>query len=491
MSHSTRRKFLGQVAGAAIATSLPKVLQAQAGSAPARKPNILLIWSDDMRPELGCYGVSGIKTPNIDALAARSLRFNRAYVQYPLCNPSRSSILTGHYPTQTGVLDNREWWGREHPDWKTLPRWFREHGYTTMRNGKIFHDGIDDTNAWVEGGEAHRYADDDYEGIDVVANPPTAPAEATSTRQGGQPSPNPQYVVLPQEGETYGDYQHISNVIDMLGECQKAPDKPFFVACGFTNPHSPPRAPESCYDEYDVSKIPLPEDFYPHPTVPAGFPALSVPPVNTDLFVNRDASEQEAREVKRAYWAAISFVDREVGRVLKALDDLKLRDNTIIIFCADHGYHLGEKGRWSKAYSLFDVAVRVPFLISMPGGMANGKVCERNVELINMYQTCCDLCGIPAPAGIEGTSLRPLLNDPSAKWDRPAYSVVAYRDALGRSVRTEKWRYSQWVEGERGEVLFDVQNDPHELKNLATDPAHAATLVEMKALLKNLPGRTR
>ena len=463
-----------------------------AASTTGRPPNILFIISDDLRPELGCYGVAGIKTPHIDALAARSVRFDRAIVQYPLCNPQRTSLLTGRYPTQTGVLDNRQWWGREHPEWKTLPRWFRDHGYLTQRAGKIFHDGIDDTDAWVEGGQARRYADDASEGIEAGAGAPRPAAKnkkntaAPADRANG----SDRFVVLDGDGSTYGDVVHASQTIEFLRRTKDSA-QPFFIACGFAKPHSPPSAPKKFYDLYDVEKIPLPVDFAPRPTVPPGFPELSVVPRNTDLFIGRDASEAEAREMKRAYWASVSFMDEQVGRVLRALDESGHRDDTIVVFWGDHGYHLGEKGRWSKAYSLFEVAVRAPLLIAAPGFAGNGHVCAHPVEIVNLYKTLADLCALPVPDGLEGASMTALLRDPAAPWDRPAFSVVAYRDVLGRSVRTERWRYSQWVEGERGEVLFDELRDPHELANLAADPAHAATLAELRALLAQLPGRRR
>ena len=468
-------------------------------AAPARRPNVLLIMADDLRPELGCYGVAGIKTPHIDALASRSVRFDRAYVQYPLCNPQRTSILTGRYPTQTGVLDNRQWWGREHPDWKTIPRYFRDHGYRTLSVGKIFHIGIDDTAAWTEGGSPRRYADDASETIDSAASgkkgaaspSADAPQRNQTTKTPNAQSGSDRIVVLEGDGSTFQDYQHATRTIEHL---RRARDEaqPFFLACGFTNPHSPPRAPQRLLDLYDVDKIPLPVDFADRPTVPAGFPELSVVPRNTDLFIGRDGTAAQAREMKRAYWAAVSFLDEQVGRVLRALDETGLRDNTIVVFWGDHGYHLGEKGRWSKAYSLFEVALRSPLLIAAPGiTPANGAVCARPVEALNLYKTLADLCALPAPGFPEGASMVPLLRNPAAPWDRPAFSVVAYRDVLGRSVRTDRWRYSQWVEGERGEVLFDEQNDPHELRNLAPDPAHATKLAEMRALLGGLPGRRR
>ncbi len=496
MNPSTRRKFIGQMAGAAAVAALPAALRAQADRAGARRPNVLLLMADDLRPELHCHGVEGIRTPHIDALAARSLRFNRAYCQYPLCNPSRSSMFTGHYPTQTGVMDNRQWWGYRHPDYVSMFRRFRDAGYNTITEGKIFHIGIDDTDAWTVGGAQRRYAPDASEHIDGAASGGAAVAAAatadaaTRTQTPERASGSDRIVVLEGDGETYQDYGHATRAIARLKE-YKDRDKPFLLACGFTNPHSPPRAPQRSYDQYDVAKVPLPVDYAPRPTVPPGFPALSVVPRNTDLFIGRDSTPESAREMKRAYWAAVSFLDEQVGRVVQALDELKLADNTIIVLTTDHGYHLGEKGRWSKAYSLFDVAVRIPLMISVPGGAANGRVCDRNVEMINLYRTMCELCDVPPPDGIEGVSMTPLLHDPGAAWDRPVYSVVAYRDALGRSVLTEGWRYTQWNEGEGGEVLFDEHADPHELKNLANDPQHAGKLAELRALLNKLPGRTR
>jgi arylsulfatase A-like enzyme len=448
-----------------------------------RSPNILFIISDDLRPELGCYGVAGIKTPNIDALAAKSVRFNHAAAQYPLCNPSRSSLLTGHYPTQTGVMDNRQWWGFKHPDYISIPRWFKDHGYVTAHAGKIFHDGIDDTTAWTEGGLPHRYADDAAEHIDGAAPAGGAPRRPPANPQAG----SDRFVVLAGNGESYADTKHAEATIEFLKKYAGG-EKPFFIACGFANPHSPPRAPQKFYDLYDVNKMTLPPDYAPHPTVPPGFPALSVVPRNTDLFIGRDASEAQAREMKRAYWAATSFMDSLVGRVLAALDATGQRDNTIVVFWGDHGYHLSEKGRWSKAYSLFDVATRTPLLIDVPGVTPkSGAVCDRTVEMINLYQTFCDLAGLPAPAGIEGVSMTPLLRDPGAPWERPAYSVVQYREHFGRSVETPRWHFVEWDRGAGGAMLLDRGNDPHELKNLAADPKHAADLAAMKVLLAKLP----
>ncbi len=469
--------------GAALGCAALLALVASAAES-VRRPNVLLIMSDDLRTELGCYGVAGIRTPNIAALAARSVRFDRAICQYPLCNPQRTSMLTGRYPTQTGVMDNRQYWGRALADAKTLPRWFKDHAYATLRAGKIFHAGIDDTAAWLEGGEARRYPDDASERID---GPNRDPATKQPGETGNRASGSDRFEVYPGEGENNGDYRNATRTIELLGRFGKQA-QPFFMACGFSKPHSPPGAPQKFYDLYDVEKIPLPPDFATQPTVPPGFPELSVVPRNTDLFIGRESSAAQAREMKRAYWASVSFVDANVGRVLAALDEFGLRDNTIVVFIGDHGYHLGEKGRWSKAYSLFDVATRVPLLIAAPGvSPAGGAACARTIEVINIYRTLADLCGLPEPAGVEGVSLRPLLRNPAAAWDRPAYSVVQYRGNLGRAVTTDRWHFAEWNRGEGGAMLLDRANDPHELKNLIAAPSQATVAAQMRALLAKLP----
>jgi iduronate 2-sulfatase len=441
-----------------------------AGRAADPRPNVLFIFSDDLRPELGCYGTPGIKTPHLDALASRSVRFNQAFVQYPLCNPSRTSMLTGRYPTTTGVMTNRLWFGGFHPEWQTLPRFFKDNGYETMRAGKIFHGGIDDYEAWTEGGQKRN-----FEG-------------ANDTRKTGQVAANSdRIIVLEGEGESHGDYETASRTIGYLQRA-KTNGRPFFIGCGFLKPHSPPTAPKKFFDLYDVDKIPLPVDFASQPQVPAGAPPVALTK-SGDLFIGRAASEREAREVKRAYWASVSFVDAQVGRVLAALKDSGLDRNTIVVFWGDHGYHLGEKGKWAKHNSLFEIGTRVPLMISVPGSAANGKVCERVVESLDLYPTLAELGGLRPPAGLEGASLKPLLQNPAAPWNRPAYSFALVQGMLGRAVRTERWRYAEWDEGRAGAFLFDRSNDPHELKNLVADPARASTIKALKELLARFPGK--
>jgi iduronate 2-sulfatase len=434
--------------------------------------NVLFIASDDLRPTLGSYGNNIVKTPNLDKLASQSIRFDRAYCQYPLCNPSRSSLLTGKYPTQTGVLDNEYYFRALHPELVSLPEHFKANGYVTLRTGKIFHGGIDDADSWTEGGEPRNF---------TGAKRPPANAEGPE-----RTSQSDRIVMLDGEGETNGDYRSATKAIEYL---EKYKDQPFFLAFGESKPHSPPTAPKKFFDMYDADKIPLPPDFATTPAAPPGFPEISIPRRNTDLFIGREASPAQAREMIRAYYASVSFMDAQVGRVLDALDRLKLRDKTIVVFFGDHGYHLGEKGKWSKAYSLFDINTRVPLIISMPGGKPG--VSERLVGLIDLFPTLVDFCSLPQPykppAKLEGNSLVPLLRNPAARWDHPALSVVVYQGKMGKSVRTDRWHYVQWEEGKSGEMLLDLRNVPFELKNLAADPAYAKTVSEMRKLLTRIP----
>lgn len=436
------------------------------------KYNVILIASDDLRPALGCYGNDIVKTPNIDKLAARGIRFDRAYTQYPLCNPSRTSLLTGRYPTQTGVMNNELYFRALHPDFVSLPQHFKANGYATLRSGKIFHGGIDDTEAWTEGGEARA-----FEGAQrPPSNADSAQRIAHSDR----------IVTLEGDGESSEDYRMASRAIELL---EKYKDKPFFVAIGSAKPHSPPSAPKKFFDLYDVEKIPLPVDFAPRPTAPSGFPEISIARRNTDLFIGRDASPAEAREMIRAYYASVSFMDEQIGRVIDALDRLKLRDKTIIVFWGDHGYHLGEKGKWSKAYSLYEIATRVPLIVVTP--QTKGGTSPRTVQLLDIYPTLIELCELQqpykAPAKLEGHSLTTLLRNPKATWNYPAFSVVLYQQKIGKSVSTEKWHYVSWDEGSAGEMLTDRIRDPLELKNLASDPTYAETVKQMRDLLKMIP----
>lgn len=449
------------------------------GSA-ADRMNVLFIISDDLRTELGCYGSMLAKTPNIDRLAAEGVRFDRAYCQFPLCNPSRTSMLTGRYPTTTGVLGNRQWFGAAHPEFVSLPRYFRTHGYTTIRAGKIFHGGIDDTAAWSLGGQERFFG----EGA-TAAVPREDRAKPLSQNDGPaltKDQRSDRRVVLQGDGQQHGDYQTADRTIRMLREhC----DEPFFIGCGFSKPHSPLEAPRRFFDLFDVQDIPLPVDFATKPTVPEGFPAGSIRPRNADLFIGRNATPQEAREMIRAYLASVAWMDWNVGRVLAEVDALGLRERTIVVFWGDHGYQLGEKGKWSKAGSLWEQGIRVPLVIYDPRASGNGRTCSRVVESIDIYPTLVELCGLPPAANLEGTSIAPLLADPQAPWDNRAYTVWSEdgQSLSGVSVRTEDWHYAEFFGRGVGKMLTNPQADPHELTNSANEPQHRSTVARLSRLI--------
>jgi arylsulfatase A-like enzyme len=500
---TSRRSFLGKAAGAALAATLPAPALSTAKQTPAvsarssagtkskRPLNVLFFMSDDMRAELASYHSRfNVHSPNIDALGAHGVRFDRNYCQFPLCNPSRSSLFTGHIPRETTIYGNGDAVTTAHPEWMTLPHLFRESGYTTLRTGKLFHAGLDDHAAWT-----------DFDG-DVESMHPTTIGTKMEIPPARIPMPDgtlpplptnakaehsDEILVLEGNGEGSGDYMVADRAIKMLNQVAADPSKPFFVGCGFSKPHSPPQAPQRFFDMYDVDKIQLPPDFAAWPTVPSGWPKAAIRPRNADLFIGRGASEPEAKQVIRAYLASISWADWNLGRVVAELERLKLRDNTMIVFVVDHGYQLGENGKWSKAGSLFEGSTRVPLIIDMPGAKGNGRACTRMVQSIDLYRTLAEICHLEVPAGVEGTSLVPLLHDPRGpKWDQSAYSIWSEdgRTIHGTAVRTEQWRYAEYGKNAaNGALLFDMHADPMELHNLADDPKHAATRAELSKLV--------
>lgn len=440
--------------------------------------NVLFVIADDLRTEVGCYGSELAKTPNIDKLAATGVRFDRAYCQFPLCNPSRVSMLTGRHPGTTGVIGNRIWFGDQHPEYVSLPKHFKNSGYTTVRVGKIFHGGIDDTEAWSVDGQIRTLAGVPKNPVKSTA-PDKGPQEVTPKKRDRR---SDRWEALKGDGRNHGD----SKVADRtIGYLEKFKDGPFFIGCGFVKPHTPLVAPQRFFDMWKLEEIPLPPDFAPRPTVPDGFPAGAIRPKNADLFIGRDASPDEARQMIRAYLASSAFMDWNLGRVMEALDREGLRKNTIVVFWGDHGFQLGEKGKWSKAGSLWEQGTRTPLIICDPREETAGRVSPRVVELVDLYPTLVELCGLEMPGGLEGRSLAPLLRNPEMEWDHPAYSVWSEdgKHFTGVSVRTEKWRYAEFFGRGEGRMLLDPEKDPHEMTNVAEDPANAAVVERLSALV--------
>ena len=487
---SLRRRIFASLAFVSlISVGIPFSALSVPAQKRAKKPkyNVLFIASDDLRPELGAYGVDAIKTPNIDRIAARGTRFDNAYAQYPVCNPSRTSLLTGRYPTETRVMNNNDYFRRIDPSTVTLPQYFKNNGYATLRSGKIYHGGIDDPDSWTEGGEPPdpnitERGNPNFKPVPRPVADPDDEEKNESQGAGIKQSNSDRIIVLEGDGERHGDYRAATRAVNYI---EKYKDQPFFLAVGFVKPHSPPTAPKKFFDLYNVNTIPLPIDFGTTPKALAGAPEISIAPRNADLFIGRESTPELSREMKRAYWASTSFMDAQVGRVVDALEKNGLRDNTIIVFWGDHGYHLGEKGKWSKAYSLYEVGLRVPLIIAMPKGKSEAT--SRVVELVDLYPTLAELCGLPKPPAVSGHSAAKLLKNPTANFDFPAYSVTEYRKSLGKSVRTARWHYVEWDDGKSGAMLYEHPKDALELKNLAADPQYAKVVAEMRQLLSKMP----
>lgn len=442
-------------------------------SAQAATPklNVLFIATDDMNCDLGCYGNPLVKTPNLDRLAARGTRFDRAYCQFPLCSPSRTSLLTGLRPDTTQVFDLKKHFRTVLPDVVTLPQLFRTNGYFAARVGKIYHYGVP--------GDIGTSGLDDPASWDKVVNPRgrDKAEEGKLTNYTPQRGLGSSLSFLKADGadEEQTDGIGATEAIKLLEAHQ---DQPFFIACGFYRPHCPYVSPKKYFERIPFEQVRLPE-------VSSDFP-LSVPKpslASTTPWPWFGVTEMQARESKQAYWAAISFVDAQAGRLLDTLDRLKLADKTIVVFWSDNGYHVGELGLWMKQ-SLFENSARVPVIVAAPGQKTQGQGSARTVELLDLYPTLADLCGLTPLHKLAGQSLRPLLDDPKAAWDKPAFTQVWRGSFSGHSVRTERWRYTEWADGTRGVQLYDYRTDPDEKHNLAGDPQHAQTMAELKALVQ-------
>jgi len=435
--------------------------------------NVLFIAIDDLNARLGSYGFPHLQTPHLDRLAARGVRFDRAYCQYPSCGPSRASVLTGLRPDTTKVLNNRTHFREHLPDAITLPQWFRRHGYNVARVGKIFHQdnpthigtsGLDDPASWDEVVNP-RGRDKDEELLLTNYTPDL-------------PLPDRMSYLRAEGGD---DEQTDGKVVDeTIRLLERHAGKPFFIAAGLYRPHIPYIAPKKYFDLYDIRKTVLPKwpAGYPH-SVPAA--ALA----STPTWPNFGVTERQARECILAYDACISFIDAQIGRLLAAVDRLGLTSRTAVVIWGDHGYHLGEHGLWRKN-SLFEESARTALIIAAPNMLRRTNVCPSPTELIDIYPTVVEVAGLPLPAGLEGVSLVPLLRDPGTPWDRPAFTQVQFAKVGGRSVRTRQWRYMEWgEEGREGIQLYDMIRDPLETRNVADDPEHREVRAELQRMVRS------
>ncbi|MGI9243029.1 MAG: sulfatase [Verrucomicrobiales bacterium] len=439
--------------------------------------NVLFIAADDMNCDLGVYGHEKVKTPNLDRLAKMGVRFDNAYCQQPLCGPSRASLMTGMRPDTLDMHTLKHELRKKNPDVVTLGQLFKDNGYFSYRAGKIYH-----------------YGNPSMIGTDANDDPATwserdNPAGIDKTREGEIANYGPNkglgismawWDPVSEDGE-HTDGMVASHAIEQI---KKHRDEPFFIAAGFFNPHCPYVAPKRYFDLYPLEDIDLPD------LAEAKRDLEDVPPMaymrdsKNWPYYFKGISREQARRCKQAYYACNSFVDAQVGRLLDALEAEDLLDKTIIVFWSDHGYFLGEKGLWYKRKA-FELSARMPMLVAAPG-MAKGRSSTKPVELLDLYPTLADLCGLTAPAGLEGESLRPLLKNPnSPAWTKPAVTQVWHkRDSWGYSIRTERWRYTEWLEGAAGRELYDHRRDAGEVTNLADLPEHAELVAELSARLK-------
>lgn len=470
------RRWLPALATLAVSFSTIETL----ARAADQRLNVLFIIADDLRPELGCYS-SLAKTPTIDKLAQRGVVFDRAYCQQALCNPSRSSFLTGIRPDTLGLWTNAIHFRERRPDVITLPQYFKQHGYVTRDVGKIFHNWHTkehgDAVSWSAPEFLH-YANHGQDKPSGTSTPDLATA------------PNCQRMAV--SDSEYYDGKVANEAVRVLGEIK---DKPFLLAVGFWKPHAPFNAPDRYWKLYDQTPFP---NLSANP--PEGAPALAfhdsrelrgVPPKQKQF------GEADAKQMRQGYLANITYMDTQLAKVLAALEQHGLADSTVIVFTSDHGYHLGEHGLWAKT-SCFELDARVPLIIAAPKMKQAGVRTSSLVELLDLFPTLSDLCGLPASSGLEGVSLRPVLENANVELKkgvftqhpRPAYfdrTEKGIPDAMGYSVRTDKVRYTEWREWETDRLvaseLYEHATDPNESRNAITTPSDPAALADAKATL--------
>ena len=451
----------------------------------AQEPlNVLFIATDDMNNDLGTYGHPVVKTPNFDRLARLGIRFDQAYCNYPVCNPSRASLMTGLYPDQTQVRNNAVHFRTRIPDVRTLPQMFRDNGYYVARVGKIYHygvptnigeDGLDDPASWEE--TVNPRGRDKWEEDRIFSIDPI------NGNLGGTLS------WMAQDGtdEEQTDGIGTTAAIEIL---EKARDRPFFLAMGFYRPHTPYVAPKKYFFQYPMHLIRLPAEPLDD--------LVDIPPAAwVDRPYQLNLPKRKQREAIQAYYASISLVDAQLGRLLDALERLELVERTVIVFWSDHGYHMGEHRLWQKT-TLFENSARVPFFIASPKHRSTAGLSTKSLaELVDVYPTLADLCGLEPPDHLMGTSLVPVLENPLQSVRDSALTTFDTHDrvnsrrplrprTVGHTVRTQRWRYTEWgPDGQYGAELYDHWNDPGEYVNLAQAPGERKTVARLKKLLRD------
>jgi len=494
---------------------LPAAALVTSSSAPVEKkhPYILFIAVDDLRPELGCYGNEYVKSPNIDRLARSGLVFQRAYCQSAVSNPSRASLMTGLRPDSLKVWDLKTEMRSVSPQVTTLPQYLMQQGYITTAVGKIFHNIFPDSLSWSEpemhlkgfpfDPDAVYFSDENLAHIEMRKRQIKANHnESKFIDQLGEwyvKARATECIDVPDNA--YYDGAQTDYAVAKLRELKKN-GKPFFFGVGYYRPHLPFNAPKKYWDLYDRSAIPLATN----PFLPANMPPMAISNnqevrgyfdcKNLPTALEGAVSEDTARLLKHGYYASVSYMDAQVGRLLDALRENGLLENTIVILWGDHGWKLGEHRSWAKMTN-FEIDTRSPLILSAPGMKSKGKQTDRLVEFVDIYPTLCELAGVPVPKGLAGQSMVPLTENPKATWDKPAYSQYLREGGwrgpdgityMGYTVRTDRYRYVEWFNQDTKQLaareLYDHTSDPEENVNVAGDPSQASTLKSMAIELR-------
>lgn len=462
-----RRDFAKYSLGSILAASIAGTSAAKGAAkktASGKKKNVLFMIVEDLKSIMGCYGNPLVQTPNMDRLAKMGLKFDRAYCQYPVCNPSRSSFMTGLRVDTVGIYENVSPWTKNIGHVMTMPRFFKDNGYHTIRMNKVFH------------GTGHH---DDPEAWSQMYDMGTSKLGRTGQGRNLTNGVVPWCSWLAANGtdEDQQDGVITSKAIELLKQKR---EKPFFIALGLAKPHDPFNAPKKYFDMYNPDELMppvLPENRYPEQeyTIQSGWKK------SFDKF-----SLQDEREYLRAYYACTTFVDAQIGRIIDTLDKQDLWKDTVVLFIGDHGYNLGEHDWWNKNV-LFEDSCRVPMIAVIEGETKAGATCGELVELIDIFQTFADSCGLKTPKGLEGLSFRPLFSDPYRKWKKGAYTQVRRGSKFdGMSVRTKRFRYIEWRQKDKviARELYDHASDAGEYRNIAKLKEFAGICKELSKLLK-------
>lgn len=449
-----------------------------------KKPNVLFIAVDDLRPQLGCYGWDKIKSPNIDRLAGQGLLFERAYCQQAICMASRASLMSGYRPDKGKIYRNGPLF-KAVPDALSINQHFINNGYETVGMGKIYHFGSDVKTGWSK---PFSNPKGEWKGRGYLSKEAQRLVSEYNAKNpnGKRKGMGPAYEHPDVPDNAYQDGLIAEHAVKELNRLK---DKPFFLAVGFRKPHLPFNAPKKYWDMYSDQDIKLADN----PFAPKSAPKVALTNWGelrgyAGMPKKGPMPDEDARKLIHAYFACISYMDAQLGKVLDELDRLKLTDNTIIVLWGDHGWKLGEHGMWCK-HTNYELDTHAPLMISAPNMKARGKKTKALTEFVDIYPTLCELAGIELPKHLQGTSMVPLLNDPGRPWKKAAFSQFPRGKIMGYSMRTDRYRYTEWRVIENGKVeareLYDHQIDTDENTNVVDKPENRELVAQLAKVLKD------